>query len=59
MRTAGLALVGLLVGFLIGIVVSDLLVVQFHDVAAAKGLPLYLATACAIGAPLVDRRRRG
>jgi hypothetical protein len=58
MRTTGLTFAGLLVGFVIGIVLSDLLVVQFHNVDAAKGLPLYLATAFAIGVPLVDRWRR-
>ena len=56
MRTASLAVVGLLVGFLIGIVVSDLLVVQFDNIDAAKGLPLYLAAAFAIAAPIVGRR---
>ncbi|HZC71685.1 MAG TPA: DUF5957 family protein [Jatrophihabitans sp.] len=59
MRKAGRAAVGLLVGFVIGVVLSDLLVVQFNNVDAAKGLPLYLATAGAFAVPLLDRRRKG
>ncbi len=58
MRTASRAAIGLLVGFLVGIVVSDLLVVQFHNIDAAKGLPLYLAALCAIAAPIADRRHK-
>ncbi len=62
MRAAALAALGVVGGFVVGVVLSDLIamvgVFVFDRVAGVRFLPLYLAVACAVGGPPLDRRSR-
>jgi hypothetical protein len=62
MRLIGMALIGLVLGFVTGIVVSEIIgiigVLVFRQTVGIRYLSLFLAVAFAIAAPLLDRWRR-
>jgi hypothetical protein len=62
MRTAGITMLGIIGGLLAGLVLSEIIgivgVLAFGVAAGIKFLPVYLALAGAVAAPLLYRRSR-
>jgi Family of unknown function (DUF5957) len=62
MRTAGVTVLAIVGGLLAGLVLSEIIgivgMLAFGAAAGFKFLPVYLAIACGIAAPLLYRRSR-
>jgi hypothetical protein len=62
MRAVGVTILGIIGGFVAGLVLSDLIgivgMLVFGTAAGLKFLPVYLALAGAVAAPLLHRRYR-
>jgi len=62
MKTAGVVVLAVVGGLAAGLVLSEIIgiigILGFGTAAGVKFLPVYLAIACAVAAPLLYRRSR-
>jgi hypothetical protein len=62
MKTVGVAVLGIAGGLVAGLVLSEIIgivgMLAFDTAVGFKFLPVYLAVACAVAAPLLYRRSR-
>ena len=62
MKTAGVTALAIIGGLIAGLVLSEIIgiigILAFGTAAGIKFLPVYLAIACAVAAPVFHRRSR-